>query len=80
MAVVELEVLEVDVEEDPPLGVNLDNSIGGGKPLEVAEKSDKLTIEEVCWDLGVLLEEEVVLSRDGFSSELGMSWILVGRC
>ena len=68
------------VEEDPPLGVNLDNSIGGGKPLEVAEKSDKLTIEEVCWDLGVLLEEEVVLSRDGFSSELGMSWILVGRC
>ena len=62
-------------EDDPPLGVNLDNSIGGGKPLEVAEKSDKLTIEEVCWDLGV------VLSRDGFlSSELGMSWILVGRC
>ena len=71
----------VEEEEDPPLGVNLDNSIGGGKPLEVAEKSDKLTIEEVCWDLGVLLEEEVVvLSRDGFSSELGMSWILVGRC
>jgi len=64
----------VEEEEDPPLGVNLDNSIGGGKPLEVAEKSDKLTIEEVCWDLGVLLEEEVVLSRDGFSSELGMSW------
>ena len=72
--------MEVVEEEDPPLGVNLDNSIGGGKPLEVAEKSDKLTIEEVCWDLGVLLEEEVVLSRDGFSSELGMSWILVGRC
>ena len=70
----------VEEEEDPPLGFNLDNSIGGGKPLEVAEKSDKLTIEEVCWDLGVLLEEEVVLSRDGFSSELGMSWILVGRC
>lgn len=73
----------MEVVEDPPLGVNLDNSIGGGKPLEVAEKSDKLTIEEVCWDLGVLLleeEEEVVLSRDGFSSELGMSWILVGRC
>ena len=59
----------------PPLGVNLDNSIGGGKPLTVDEKSDKLTIEEVCWDLGVL-----VLSRDGLSSELGMSWILVGRC
>ena len=74
-----MEVVEEE-EEDPPLGVNLDNSIGGGKPLEVAEKSDKLTIEEVCWDLGVLLEEEVVLSRDGFSSELGMSWILVGRC
>ena len=72
--------MEVVEEDDPPLGVNLDNSIGGGKPLEVAEKSDKLTIEEVCWDLGVLLEEEVVLSRDGFSSELGMSWILVGRC
>ena len=72
--------MEVVEKEDPPLGVNLDNSIGGGKPLEVAEKSDKLTIEEVCWDLGVLLEEEVVLSRDGFSSELGMSWILVGRC
>ena len=59
----------------PPLGVNLDNSIGGGKPLTVDEKSDKLTIEEVCWDLGV-----EVLSRDGLSSELGMSWILVGRC
>ena len=65
--------MEVVEEEDPPLGVNLDNSIGGGKPLEVALKSDKLTIEEV-WDLGV------VLSRDGLLSELGMSWILVGLC
>ena len=61
---------------EPPLGVSLDNSIGGGKPLEVAWKSDKLTIEDVCWDdddLGVVLlsredEEEV-----GLLSELGMS-------
>ena len=62
---------------EPPLGVSLDNSIGGGKPLEVAWKSDKLTIEDVCWDdddLGVVLlsredEEEEV----GLLSELGMS-------
>ena len=60
---------------EPPLGVSLDNSIGGGKPLEVAWKSDKLTIEDDDDDdLGVVLlsredEEEEV----GLLSELGMS-------
>lgn len=47
-------------------GVIFDNSMGGGRPLGVASKSDKLIVRVV--EVSFLLSEE------------GISWILVGRC
>ena len=76
---------ELDPRWPPEVaGVILDSSMGGGRPLGVASKSDKLKLDSLGLPpLWVIVPRDLVVVVSFFLSskdEGGISWILVGLC